>query len=228
MRWLKTPCRFHMLDKSILENIPQSTLEDAELNSLMKNIRENIEPEWRAKVKGDRDSFIESMTLADPEWVKERRVSYLKEEAQELMGAIYAIMDLVAEEGMTRWLAQLLFETEIKPRFKKVYSCNFQIKMWEGKGITEEMNLRYNTEVIKDRHSIVEVAGRYGIQLRKSGVGRFVGCCPWHQEKSASFMVYETKGDAHCYGCGAHVKDVIDLVMKMEKCDFKRACKILS
>jgi DNA primase len=55
---------------------------------------------------------------------------------------------------------------------------------------------------VLNRVDIVSVIGQ-SVTLKKSGAN-LQGLCPFHQEKSPSFTVSETKQFYHCFGCGAH------------------------
>ncbi len=81
-------------------------------------------------------------------------------------------------------------------------------------------------EEIRSRCNVVEVVGAYLPQLRRRG-STFKCNCPFHQEKTPSFTVNETRQIFHCFGCGAG-GDVFRFVMDYEKVDFVTAVKILA
>src|SRR5712675_556890 len=67
------------------------------------------------------------------------------------------------------------------------------------------------------RADIVEVIGSR-VALKKAG-REYKACCPFHNEKSASFSVSAEKQFYHCFGCGAH-GTVIGFLMQYEKMEF--------
>jgi len=78
---------------------------------------------------------------------------------------------------------------------------------------------------IKEEVDIVELIGSY-VQLKKTGVN-YSGLCPFHSEKTPSFIVSPIKKLYHCFGCGEG-GDVIGFIMKRENLDFISAIKFLS
>jgi DNA primase len=78
---------------------------------------------------------------------------------------------------------------------------------------------------ILSRISIVDMIGR-DVQLEKRGK-EYVGKCPFHNEKTASFSVNDEKGKYYCFGCGAS-GDAISYVMKTKGYSFMQAVESLS
>ncbi len=75
------------------------------------------------------------------------------------------------------------------------------------------------------RADVVEVVGRY-VQLKKGGAN-FMGLCPFHNEKSPSFTVSQSKQFYHCFGCGVH-GSAIGFLMEHLGLNFIEAVKQLS
>ena len=78
---------------------------------------------------------------------------------------------------------------------------------------------------VRERSDIVEIVGQH-VQLRKTGRS-FKGLCPFHQEKTPSFVVFPDSQNFHCFGCGAG-GDVFNFVMQIERVDFREALRELA
>jgi DNA primase len=78
---------------------------------------------------------------------------------------------------------------------------------------------------IRDRSSILEVVSDY-VNLKKAGKN-YKGLCPFHSEKTPSFMVNEEKQIFHCFGCGAG-GDVFKFLMKVGNVSFPQAVEELA
>ena len=76
-----------------------------------------------------------------------------------------------------------------------------------------------------DRNDIADVAGSY-TQLKRAG-RRLTGLCPFHNEKTPSFTVFQDTRSFYCFGCGAS-GDVISFIMKAENLTYIEAVKYLA
>ncbi len=78
---------------------------------------------------------------------------------------------------------------------------------------------------IQERVDIVELVGTH-LPLKRAG-RNFRALCPFHHEKTPSFMVSPDKQIFHCFGCGEG-GDVFRFVMKTERLDFLEAVRSLA
>ena len=77
----------------------------------------------------------------------------------------------------------------------------------------------------KQRIDIVDVIQGAGVELYQRGV-HYWGCCPFHGDKTPSFVVNPDRQRFHCFGCGES-GDVIDFIRKINACSFPDALKHL-
>jgi DNA primase len=79
---------------------------------------------------------------------------------------------------------------------------------------------------VKDRLDVVEVIQSY-VPLKKAG-RNYKGLCPFHGEKTPSFVVFPDTGTWHCFGACATGGDVFTFLMKQENLTFGEALKVLA
>ncbi len=80
-------------------------------------------------------------------------------------------------------------------------------------------------DALRERVDIVDVISDY-VQLKKAG-RLFKGLCPFHSEKTPSFMVDPQKQLYHCFGCGEG-GNVYTFLMRKEGLDFREAVERLA
>lgn len=87
---------------------------------------------------------------------------------------------------------------------------------------------QFDADAIRSRHSLADVARRYGVPLKADG-REWNACCPFHAEDTPSFTIYHAGGGVdrfYCFGCSS-TGDVIDFVQEWDKVGFREACESL-
>ncbi len=90
------------------------------------------------------------------------------------------------------------------------------------------MSYTFTDDVIDEvrfKNDIVDVISEY-IDLKRAGAN-YKGLCPFHNEKTPSFIVSPSKQIFHCFGCGEG-GDVISFIMKQQNLDFIESVKLLA
>ena len=80
-------------------------------------------------------------------------------------------------------------------------------------------------EDIKFRNEIESIISQY-VVLKRAG-SNYSGLCPFHSEKTPSFVVFPGTQSFYCFGCGAG-GDVVNFVMRTENLDYVSALKVLA
>ncbi|MDP4000788.1 MAG: DNA primase [bacterium] len=80
-------------------------------------------------------------------------------------------------------------------------------------------------EEIKSKLNVTEVLSDY-LEMKKSGTN-FKAICPFHSEKTPSFMISPAKQIWHCFGCGLG-GDIFEFIKLSENIEFGEALKILA
>jgi len=77
-----------------------------------------------------------------------------------------------------------------------------------------------NSEEIKNAIQITDILGDF-LTLKKKGIN-YTGCCPFHNEKTPSFIVNPARGTYKCFGCGKS-GDAIEFLREHEAMSFTEA-----
>ena len=80
-------------------------------------------------------------------------------------------------------------------------------------------------EEIRARVDIVDLVGQF-VNLKRAGEN-WKGLCPFHAEKTPSFMVHPKKGIFHCFGCGVG-GDAFGFLMRQDRLQFPEAVRVLA
>jgi DNA primase len=87
------------------------------------------------------------------------------------------------------------------------------------------MITKTSIENLKNSVDIVDILSGF-IQVKKSGAN-FKACCPFHGEKTPSFVISPSKQIYHCFGCGVG-GDAIKFIMEFEKLTYPEAIEKLA
>jgi len=79
---------------------------------------------------------------------------------------------------------------------------------------------------IKERLDIVETISAY-VPLKRAG-RHYKGLCPFHAEKTPSFVVFPETGTWHCFGACSTGGDIFTFIMRRENLDFQEALELLA
>src|SRR5271154_1328718 len=85
--------------------------------------------------------------------------------------------------------------------------------------------LRESLELLRSRIDLVEVLSPY-LKLQRAGAA-YKALCPFHDEKTPSFVIQRGDNHYHCFGCGAH-GDAIQFLMQHLRMSFPDAIENLA
>ena len=80
-------------------------------------------------------------------------------------------------------------------------------------------------KIIKSRINIVDLISK-DVKLIRSG-NNLKGLCPFHNEKTPSFVINTAKESFKCFGCGV-AGDIFSYIMEKYKVDFKESLRMLA
>jgi DNA primase len=85
---------------------------------------------------------------------------------------------------------------------------------------------RERIDAIKSRVDLAQVVAERGIKLQRKGQHLFA-LCPFHTEKTPSFVVTPHRGLFHCFGCGV-AGDAIGFLVRYDRVSFLEAVRMLA
>lgn len=145
--------------------------------------------------------------------------SLIKDALKQLKSQAYALLTDIADLRQNE-LAYWLIERKHDEHQKLVHKIKRYQMYLDGINVSSSWN------------NAVEQARKRSIQdfyvgkLRKSA-GRLVGKCPFHEEKTGSFIIYPNN-TYFCFGYCQIGGDVISYIQRLNNCNFKEAIKILN
>jgi len=85
---------------------------------------------------------------------------------------------------------------------------------------------RERIDAIKARVDLATIVAERGIKLQRKGQHLFA-LCPFHQERTPSFVVTPHRGLFHCFGCGIG-GDAIGFLVRYDRVSFPEAVRLLA
>jgi DNA primase len=85
---------------------------------------------------------------------------------------------------------------------------------------------REQIDAIKRRVRVESLAADWGLELERRGRHLFA-LCPFHDERTPSFVITPERGLFHCFGCGA-AGDVIGFAVRFQHMTFPEALRMLA
>jgi hypothetical protein len=160
--------------------------------------------------------------------IVEREMEY--EEQEKLIEEFLSNDTELSALNESGWFFETLAKKLLMPRLLEIENHIFRLKRLAAflSGDTVATDWTDNFKEDKDRaksHPIYEIA-RGRVDLKPRGKN-FVGLCPFHEEKHASFYIYTETNSFYCFGCNMG-GDVITLTMELYGIDFTDALAMLN
>jgi DNA primase len=88
---------------------------------------------------------------------------------------------------------------------------------------------RFSREIVAQVLAAVDIVDVISgcLELKSAGTARFRACCPFHSEKTPSFMVSRDRQVFHCFGCGKH-GDAVSFLCEYEGLTFLESLRKLA
>jgi len=176
--------------------------------------------EWNNSRREVRKHVNEFCLSIEGEFARERRLEFLDLSARNSLKEISTLQKLKLK--LPAWLWDECELTKVMMRYKKfiaeIHSLKFGTNTFCKKRIdddTIDSARKISIESLVDCDRISLAYDRIKIK------------CPFHNEKTPSFIIYTHTNSWHCFGCGLHGNGAIDFIMKYKEMSFPQAINFL-
>lgn len=156
-------------------------------------------------------------------WIEESQIRSLDDaDLQALLTQTRRKLFMAVDDDTPEWIVTVMESRE--KTCQRELDWRIRAKRNGGPAVKKDFSDRIAK--IKLDKSIAEVVAMSGVALRKSGYMSYKGLCPFHEEKTASFVCWQDTNLWRCYGCGEH-GDALDYVQQWQGIDLKTAMEFL-
>ena len=131
-----------------------------------------------------------------------------------------------------KWFGQAIidefFGSDLRLLVKEKKNVLRAINIITGREEKNRQRGKINSAMVESARQfpLISLAGAYVENFRKSGSKTYKGHCPFHDDRTPSFVVYTDSNRYICFGCGIK-GDVISFLMEIKSINFKTAVKAL-
>jgi len=182
-----------------------------------------LEGEWKSDNHERRKALADFKDSMDSDWGNERKKEYITRRMPIVKKDKRDLEYLIAKNEINGrgWLNEVLKEKlkRVDRKFKR-WSADLAIinGAKNSKKISEEVIQQCRNVPLED---IIE--GEKQIQ----GNNRIKMKCPFHDEKTSSFVIYQETNSAHCFGCKKTIKGAVSYIMETKDMQFLQAVNYL-
>lgn len=167
--------------------------------------------------------FTREVMEDSPEWVAERRMEYLNYQIIDRCKKIFHWLQYYSNNPDDSWWNEAIAESVIAPLRAEIEKMEREIGHYQN-----PTPIDYNQRLTKsnvEEAKNTPISDVFNGQLVKRG-RLMLGLCPFHADKTPSFVVYEDQNSWWCYGCNKG-GDVISYVMIDQGLNFIESVKYL-
>lgn len=212
--------RARIVERELYFKFPDIMNEINESERLFEKDCMNIYREQNIQIRQSIREFANEIQDKSPEFYKNARVRFIKQEIENIENVIRQIEDDFEESrkhNIPYWLRKCFYDMKnIQQYTKKLESFQLELK-----------RLIYGTQISKERIDdfMIERAMQYPIENLLEINKRGFASCPFHDDNHNPNF-YTKKNFGYCFSCGKSA-NVIDLYMILHNADFVSAVKAL-